>query len=157
MKIKIPSIDKLIKNYEGKSIALIVGELDIDNSYESYKKTRIDGEDVAWHKLRNREDAFLARVESRGARVTSLVNIPLDMTKYDIAIFTGEVVYQNVGSALRLKGRFQGDIFVEFFEECWNSVSATVLRKKIANDPIWIQNRLCYLTATAKTPSVIEI
>ena len=59
MKIKITSIDKRITNYEGKSIALIVGQLDIDKSHEAYK---VNGDDEkVWYKLRNREDAFLVR------------------------------------------------------------------------------------------------
>ena len=154
--IQIPSIDKHLRPFRNKRIAVCPSQFDYeeDYAYEIYKTKSFNDREVANLKLRNRVDAFCSRMENKVERI--FIGNNFKEKNPNIIVCTDEIVYKAAKKAIKFKQIFDIPVLIEFHEDSWDSVSQNIIWRMVNEGEEWILESLCYLTSIPKDPRSIE-
>lgn len=155
-RVEVKTIYDWIKRLEPKRIALISETIDRRIEYGDHK------EDFT-RQLRNREDLLVMELTKMGIHY-ELLSPPVKpknrgWRSLDMCILAGELCYQSIASAGRLKkAGVKRPLFVEITEDEASSEAKLKTIQSTAEryDVVDLLSRLVYLTKTARDPKFIE-
>jgi hypothetical protein len=155
-RVELNTIYERIERLEPKRIALIPQMIDRRIEYGDHK------EDFT-RQLRNREDLFVLELTKMGIHY-ELLSPPVkpkkrDWRAFDMCVFAGELCYQSMASAGRLKkAGIKRPLFVEITEDEASSQSKLepVLRTAQRYNALDLLDQLVYLTKTRRDPRFVE-
>lgn len=159
-RVKIRTIHEVIADLAAKRVLAVSERFDIEHIWE-------DGQKIDRLKYRNLEGAFLAALEKGGIGNTPIAQGELQTRAreirkkggFDMAIVMGELAYQNIVIASRLRQLgFKKPIFVEITKDSANitrDIGATLTSAQRSNEPGLLVN-LVYLTKMRPSPSFLD-
>lgn len=160
MPIAIESIDKLLENSSVRSILLVCQKLERYKDVWNQEKNEHD----TLLKLRNREDAFVARAAQKGIKITPVLHSELTEERiksdgpFDLVAVAGEVTYQSFSIASRVRKFLPTTpTVVEFCETTYDQLANKLIFKNSRQYNVEdLLQSLVYLTATSKQPRILR-
>jgi len=155
-RVELKTIYDQIERLKPKNIALVSQTIDRRIEYGDHK------EDFT-HKLRNREDLLVMELMKMGIHCEQ-PSPPVkpkkrDWRSFDLCIFAGELCYESMASAGRLRREgVRCPLFIEITEDDANSEMKlkTVLATAERYGAVDLLDSLVYLTKTARDPKFVE-